>query len=147
MENIQRLFQCQQGEVDWQEQLLEKDRQENEHLVSQMRTLQNNIESLNKEKEKLEDDCQSLEKKLSQTRRWGEYFFLQRSEVMGRALKCLFTAIFLLMITLRCPVTQNMPFLISCGGFILSMSTADLQKIFSDEADVCNSICYIMAMQ
>ncbi|KFV44040.1 Centriolin, partial [Gavia stellata] len=69
LENIQRLFQCQQGEVDWQEQLLEKDRQENEHLVSQMRTLQNNIESLNKEKEKLEVDCQSLEKKLSQTRR------------------------------------------------------------------------------
>ncbi|KFQ53203.1 Centriolin, partial [Pelecanus crispus] len=69
VENIQRLFQCQQGEVDWQEQLLEKDRQENEHLVSQMRTLQNNIESLNKEKEKLEGDCQSLEKKLSQTRR------------------------------------------------------------------------------
>uniref|UniRef100_A0A663F5T2 Centriolin n=1 Tax=Aquila chrysaetos chrysaetos TaxID=223781 RepID=A0A663F5T2_AQUCH len=69
LENIQRLFQCQQGEVDWQEQLLEKDRQENEHLVSQMRTLQNNIESLNKEKEKLEEDCRSLEKKLSQTRR------------------------------------------------------------------------------
>ncbi|POI34588.1 hypothetical protein CIB84_001660 [Bambusicola thoracicus] len=69
LENIQRLFQCQQGEVDWQEQLLQKDRQENEHLVSQMRTLQNNIESLNKEKQKLEEDCQSLEKKLSQTRR------------------------------------------------------------------------------
>ncbi|XP_049689301.1 centriolin isoform X1 [Accipiter gentilis] len=69
LENIQRLFQCQQGEVDWQEQLLEKDRRENEHLVSQMRTLQNNIESLNKEKGKLEDDCRSLEKKLSQTRR------------------------------------------------------------------------------
>ncbi|KFQ66028.1 Centriolin, partial [Phaethon lepturus] len=69
LENIQRLFQCQQGEVDWQEQQLEKDRQENEHLVSQMRSLQNNIESLSKEKEKLEEDCQSLEKKLSQTRR------------------------------------------------------------------------------
>uniref|UniRef100_A0A8C2TFG5 Centriolin n=1 Tax=Coturnix japonica TaxID=93934 RepID=A0A8C2TFG5_COTJA len=69
LENIQRLFQCQQGEVDWQEQLLQKDRQENEHLVSQMRTLQNNIESLNREKQKLEEDCQSLEKKLSQTRR------------------------------------------------------------------------------
>lgn len=75
LENIQRLFQCQQGEVDWQEQLLQKDRQENEHLVSQMRTLQSNIESLNKEKEKLKDDCQSLEKKLSQTRRWEEDFF------------------------------------------------------------------------
>ncbi|NXX46743.1 CNTRL protein, partial [Tricholaema leucomelas] len=69
LEDIQRLFQCQQGEVDWQEQRLEKDRQENEHLASQMRTLQNTIESLNKEKEKLEEDCQSLEKKLSQTRR------------------------------------------------------------------------------
>ncbi|NXT95657.1 CNTRL protein, partial [Anhinga rufa] len=69
LENIQRLFQCQQGEVDWQEQLLEKNRQENEHLVSQMRTLQNNIESLHKEKEKLEEDTRSLEKKLSQTRR------------------------------------------------------------------------------
>ncbi|NXE19162.1 CNTRL protein, partial [Ardeotis kori] len=69
LESIQRLCQRQQGEVDWQEQLLEKDRQENEHLVSQMRTLQKNIESLNKEKEKLEEDCQSLEKKLSQTRR------------------------------------------------------------------------------
>uniref|UniRef100_A0A672TJP5 Centriolin n=1 Tax=Strigops habroptila TaxID=2489341 RepID=A0A672TJP5_STRHB len=69
LENMQRLFQCQQGEVAWQEQLLEKDRQENEHLVSQLRTLQNNIEALNKDKEKLEDDCHGLEKKLSQTRR------------------------------------------------------------------------------
>ncbi|NXA49782.1 CNTRL protein, partial [Nothocercus julius] len=69
LENIQRLFQCQQGEVDWQKQRLEKDRQENEHLVSQMHTLQNNIESLNKEKQKLEDGCRSLENRLSQTRR------------------------------------------------------------------------------
>ncbi|XP_062497153.1 centriolin isoform X1 [Pezoporus occidentalis] len=69
LENMQRLFQCQQGEVAWQEQLLEKDRQENEHLVSQMRTLQNSIEALNKEKEKLEEYCHGLEKKLSQTRR------------------------------------------------------------------------------
>ncbi|XP_042734875.1 centriolin isoform X2 [Lagopus leucura] len=69
LENIQRLFQCQQGEVDWQEQQLQKDRQESEHLVSQMRALQSNIESLSKEKQKLEEDCQSLERKLSQTRR------------------------------------------------------------------------------
>ncbi|XP_071622441.1 centriolin isoform X2 [Heliangelus exortis] len=69
LEKIQRLFQCQQGEVDWQEQLLEKDRQKNQHLVSQMHTLQNTIESLNKEKEKLEENCQALEKKLSQARR------------------------------------------------------------------------------
>uniref|UniRef100_A0A8C3GY15 Centriolin n=1 Tax=Corvus moneduloides TaxID=1196302 RepID=A0A8C3GY15_CORMO len=69
LENIQRLFQCQQGEVDWQEQLLRKDREENEQLGSQMRALQNNIEALTKEKEKLEEDSRSLEKKLSQTKR------------------------------------------------------------------------------
>ncbi|NXM26870.1 CNTRL protein, partial [Oxyruncus cristatus] len=69
LENVQRLFQSQQGEVEWQEQLLKKDRQENEHLVSQMRTLQNNLEALAKEKEKLEEDSWSLEKRLSQTRR------------------------------------------------------------------------------
>ncbi|NWV14438.1 CNTRL protein, partial [Ptilonorhynchus violaceus] len=69
LENIQRLFQCQQGEVDWQEQLLERDREENEHLGSQMRTLQSNIEALTKEKEQLEEDSRSLEKKLSQTKR------------------------------------------------------------------------------
>ncbi|NWW88320.1 CNTRL protein, partial [Rhynochetos jubatus] len=69
LENIQRLCQCQQGEVDWQEQQLERDRQENQHLVSQMRALQKDVGSLSKEKEKLEDDCRSLEKKLSQTRR------------------------------------------------------------------------------
>lgn len=72
LENIHRLFQCQQGEVDWQEQQLQKDRQESEHLVSQMRALQSNIESLSKEKQKLEEDCQSLERKLSQTRRWEQ---------------------------------------------------------------------------
>ncbi|NWU08088.1 CNTRL protein, partial [Cephalopterus ornatus] len=69
LENVQRLFQCQQGEVEWQEQLLQKDRQENQHLLSQMRTLQNNVEALAKEKEKLEEDSWSLEKRLSETRR------------------------------------------------------------------------------
>ncbi|NXM49699.1 CNTRL protein, partial [Gymnorhina tibicen] len=69
LENIQRLFQCQQGEVDWQEQLLRKDHEENEHLGSQLRALQNSIEALTKEKEKLEEDSRSLEKKLSQTKR------------------------------------------------------------------------------
>ncbi|NXQ61368.1 CNTRL protein, partial [Anthoscopus minutus] len=69
LENIQRLFQCQQGEVDWQEQLLRKDREKNEQLGSQMRALQNNIEALTREKEKLEEDSRSLEKKLSQTKR------------------------------------------------------------------------------
>ncbi|XP_027741740.1 centriolin [Empidonax traillii] len=69
LENVQRLFQCQQGEVEWQEQLLQKDRQENEQLVSQMRTLQSDLEALAKEKEKLEEESWSLEKRLSHTRR------------------------------------------------------------------------------
>lgn len=112
MENIQRLFQCQQGEVDWQEQLLEKDRRENEHLVSQMRTLQNNIESLNKEKEKLEDDCRSLEKKLSQTRRWGGNVFSAKVRSDGKCLECLFIITKNIAITLRCPIIQNMQCLV-----------------------------------
>uniref|UniRef100_A0A8C3P1I5 Centriolin n=1 Tax=Cyanoderma ruficeps TaxID=181631 RepID=A0A8C3P1I5_9PASS len=69
LENIQRLFQCQQGEVDWQEQLLRKGREENEQLGCQMRALQNNIEALSTQKDKLEEDSRSLEKKLSQTKR------------------------------------------------------------------------------
>ncbi|XP_071430495.1 centriolin isoform X2 [Pithys albifrons albifrons] len=69
LENIQRLFQSQQGEVQWQEQLLRKDQEEKEHLVSQVRALQSDIEALAKEKEKLQEDSWSLEKKLSQTRR------------------------------------------------------------------------------
>ena len=147
MENTERLFQCQQREVDWQEQLLQKGRQENEHLVSQMRTLQNNIESLNKEKEKLEDDCQSLEKKLSQTRRWGGIFFSVKITSDGTCLECLSVIINNRAILLRCPITQNVLFLTSRGGFSLSMSTADLQKILSNEADECNSICYITAVR
>ncbi|KAI1232201.1 hypothetical protein IHE44_0007267 [Lamprotornis superbus] len=69
LENIQRLFQCRQGEVDWQEQLLRKEREENEQLGSHMRALQNNMEALSREKEKLEEDSRSLEKKLSQAKR------------------------------------------------------------------------------
>ncbi|RLV93889.1 hypothetical protein DV515_00013338 [Chloebia gouldiae] len=69
LEDIQRLFQCQQGEVDWQEQLLRKDREENEQLGSQMRALQSSIEALTRQKEKLQEDSRSLEKKLSQTQR------------------------------------------------------------------------------
>ncbi|XP_056361210.1 centriolin isoform X2 [Oenanthe melanoleuca] len=69
LEDIQRLLQCQQGEVDWQEQLLRKDREENEQLGSHLRALQNNIQALSREKEKLEEDSRSLEKKLSQTKR------------------------------------------------------------------------------
>ncbi|XP_050176263.1 LOW QUALITY PROTEIN: centriolin [Myiozetetes cayanensis] len=69
LEDMQRLFQCQQGEVEWQEQLLQKDRHENEQLVSQMRTLQSDLEALAKEKEKLEEESWSLERRLSHTRR------------------------------------------------------------------------------
>ncbi|XP_041262278.1 centriolin isoform X2 [Onychostruthus taczanowskii] len=69
LENVQRLFQCQQGEVDWQEQLLRKDREENELLGCQMRALQSSIEALSREKEKLQEDSRTLEKRLSQTKR------------------------------------------------------------------------------
>ncbi|KAL2298169.1 hypothetical protein Nmel_017132, partial [Mimus melanotis] len=69
LENIQRLFQCQQGEVDWQEQLLRKEREENEQLGSHVRALHNDIQALSREKEKLQEDSRSLEKKLSQARR------------------------------------------------------------------------------
>ncbi|XP_039586675.1 centriolin isoform X1 [Passer montanus] len=69
LENVQRLFQCQQGEVDWQEQLLRKDREENEVLGSQMRALQSSIEALAREKEQLQEDSRTLEKRLSQTKR------------------------------------------------------------------------------
>ncbi|XP_038012160.1 centriolin isoform X2 [Motacilla alba alba] len=69
LENVQRLLQCQQGEVDWQEQLLRRDREENEQLGSQMRALHCSIEALSREKEKLQEDSSTLEKRLSQTKR------------------------------------------------------------------------------
>uniref|UniRef100_A0A8C8VG35 Centriolin n=1 Tax=Pelusios castaneus TaxID=367368 RepID=A0A8C8VG35_9SAUR len=69
LENLQRQSQHQRGETEWQRQLLEKDQQENELLVSQRHALQNSIESLRKEKQLLEENCQSLERKLSQTKR------------------------------------------------------------------------------
>ncbi|XP_018773141.3 centriolin isoform X2 [Serinus canaria] len=69
LENAQRLLQCQQGEVDWQEQLLRRDREEKEQLGSHMRALQSSIEALSREKEKLEEDSRSLEKRLAQTKR------------------------------------------------------------------------------
>uniref|UniRef100_A0A8C3UVW4 Centriolin n=1 Tax=Catharus ustulatus TaxID=91951 RepID=A0A8C3UVW4_CATUS len=86
LENIQRLFQCQQGELDWQEQLLRKDREENEQLSSQLRALHNNIEALSREKEKLEEDSRSLEKKLSQTKRWGNVYLTAAEDSSRTAL-------------------------------------------------------------
>ncbi|NWR21433.1 CNTRL protein, partial [Emberiza fucata] len=69
LENAQRLLQSQQGEVDWQEQLLRRDREEKEQLGSHLRALQSSIEALSREKERLEEDSRSLEKRLSQTKR------------------------------------------------------------------------------
>ncbi|XP_066419057.1 centriolin [Molothrus aeneus] len=69
LENAQRLLQCQQGEVDWQEQLLRRDREEKEQLSSHLRALQSSIEALSRDKERLEEDARSLEKRLSQTKR------------------------------------------------------------------------------
>lgn len=114
--------------MDWQEQLLRKDREENEHLGSQMRTLQNNIEALTKEKEKLEEDSRSLEKKLSQTKRWGNVFFLAKIRRDGEVFECLFVVIKSTALTRRCPMIQNRQFLMFCGVFALSLSTADLKN-------------------
>ncbi|XP_062361623.1 centriolin-like [Cinclus cinclus] len=129
LENIQRLLQCQQGEVDWQEQLLRKDREENKHLGSHMRTLQNNIEALSREKEKLEEDSRNLEKKLSQAKRWRNVFFPADIRRDGGLLECLFVVIQVTAVILRCPIRQSRHFLMFCGAFALSLSTADLKNI------------------
>lgn len=79
--------------MDWQEQLLRKDREENELLGSQMRALQNSIEALTREKEKLQEDSRSLEKKLSQTKRWGNLFFPTEIRRDGEVFEYLFVVV------------------------------------------------------
>lgn len=44
--------------------------------------------------------------------------------------------------SLRCSITENVLFCVSCGGWSLSLSTADLQKLLSSEAGECNSLLY-----
>nr|XP_023400752.1 centriolin isoform X5 [Loxodonta africana] len=69
LENLQQIAQRQKGEIEWQKQLLEKDKRETERMTAETRALQVCMESLNKEKEDLEEECGSWEKKLAQTKR------------------------------------------------------------------------------
>ncbi|KAM9324252.1 centriolin [Gastrophryne carolinensis] len=69
LENLQRTSQQLHGEVDWQKQLLEKNHQEIELLMTQMHTLQEKVEILSGEKERLEESREELERKLTQTNR------------------------------------------------------------------------------
>ncbi|KAM6169652.1 centriolin isoform 2-T2 [Rhynchocyon petersi] len=69
LENLQQTAQRQKGELEWQKQLLEKDRREIERMTAESQALHVCIESLNKEKEDLEEKCDTWEKKLTQTKR------------------------------------------------------------------------------
>ncbi|KAM9207146.1 centriolin [Dugong dugon] len=69
LENLQQTAQRQKGEIEWQKQLLEKDKREIERMTAEIRALQVCMASLSKEKEDLEEKCDSWEKKLAQTKR------------------------------------------------------------------------------
>ncbi|XP_018420154.1 PREDICTED: centriolin [Nanorana parkeri] len=69
LENLQRMLQRLNGEVDWKKQLLEKDHQEIELLMTQMHTLQEKVEILSGEKEQLEESRDDLERKLAHTKK------------------------------------------------------------------------------
>nr|XP_031533008.1 centriolin [Vicugna pacos] len=69
LENLQQTALRQQGEIEWQKQLLERDKREVERITAETRALQLCVESLCKEKEDLEEKCDSWEKKLAQTKR------------------------------------------------------------------------------
>uniref|UniRef100_A0A8C5WPR2 Centriolin n=1 Tax=Laticauda laticaudata TaxID=8630 RepID=A0A8C5WPR2_LATLA len=81
LENLQGASQRQRGETEQQRQLLQEAQQEAERLASQLHLLQNHVKALNEEKRQLEADCQSLEEKFTQSKRWGR----QRGE--GRFLR------------------------------------------------------------
>uniref|UniRef100_A0A8C3YJV4 Centriolin n=1 Tax=Catagonus wagneri TaxID=51154 RepID=A0A8C3YJV4_9CETA len=69
LENLQQTALRQKGEIEWQKQLLERDKREVERITAETRALQLCIESLCKQKEDLEEKCDSWEKKLAQTKR------------------------------------------------------------------------------
>uniref|UniRef100_A0A673TRV8 Centriolin n=1 Tax=Suricata suricatta TaxID=37032 RepID=A0A673TRV8_SURSU len=69
LENLQQTALRQKGEIEWQKQVLERDRREIERITAETRALQSCVESLSKEKEDLEENCDSWEKKLAQTKR------------------------------------------------------------------------------
>ncbi|KAM5145706.1 centriolin [Mantella aurantiaca] len=69
LENLQGILQRLNGDADWKKQLLEKDHQEIELLMTQLHSLQEKIKILNGEKEQLEESRDDLERKLSQTKK------------------------------------------------------------------------------
>ncbi|XP_073455648.1 centriolin [Aquarana catesbeiana] len=69
LENLQRMLQRIHSEADWKKQLLEKDHQEIELLMTQMHTLQEKVEILSKEKEQLEESRDKLEHTLAHTKK------------------------------------------------------------------------------
>ncbi|KAJ1059145.1 hypothetical protein K5549_007946 [Capra hircus] len=69
LENLQQTALRQRGEIEWQKQLLERDKREAERTTAETRALQLGVESLCKQKEDLEEKCDSWEKKLAQTKR------------------------------------------------------------------------------
>uniref|UniRef100_A0A8C6R3Y8 Centriolin n=1 Tax=Nannospalax galili TaxID=1026970 RepID=A0A8C6R3Y8_NANGA len=69
LENLQQTAQQQRREIEWQKQLLERDKREAERVAAEVQALQSCIECLSKEKEDLQEQCDSWEKKFSQTKR------------------------------------------------------------------------------
>ncbi|XP_046924807.1 centriolin isoform X3 [Lynx rufus] len=69
LENLQQTALQRKGEIEWQKQVLERDRREIERITAETRVLQSCVESLSKEKEDLEEKCDSWEKKLAQSKR------------------------------------------------------------------------------
>ncbi|XP_076784701.1 centriolin isoform X4 [Arvicanthis niloticus] len=69
LENLQQTAQQQRRELEWQRQLLERDRRETERVRAESQALQSCIECLNKEKEDLQEQCESWEKKSSHAKR------------------------------------------------------------------------------
>ncbi|KAF4019646.1 hypothetical protein G4228_011171 [Cervus hanglu yarkandensis] len=69
LESLQQTALRQKGEVERQKQLLERDTREAERMAAEARALQLCAESLCKQKEDLEEKCDSWEKKLAQAKR------------------------------------------------------------------------------
>ncbi|XP_010806632.2 centriolin isoform X1 [Bos taurus] len=69
LENLQQTALRQKGEMEWQKQVLERDKRETERVTAEARASRLCVESLCKQKEDLEEKCDSWERKLAQTKR------------------------------------------------------------------------------
>ncbi|XP_058528803.1 centriolin isoform X2 [Ochotona princeps] len=69
LENLQQTAQQQKGEMEWQKQVLERDKRDIERMTAEIRALQPCVECLSKEKEDLQEKCDSWEQKLAQAKR------------------------------------------------------------------------------